>query len=163
MFSSCVPDVLFKVCSLVVIRRTFPKTECFIFKKTVKLQLGRKKKISRPIIVGWSTAAANGIWRNETKKQALNILCKICGVFSGGFVNKDGHPGLWLTETFSKYLLWNHLAEFDKTGQEASNQRHFRSLCFSSQSINKDGRSGLWLVDAILTSPLQTLNGVWRK
>ena len=46
--------------------------------------------------------------QNSTKldrKQDLNVLYQVCGVFFGQSEKQDGRPGLWLAETFSTSSL----------------------------------------------------------
>ena len=49
------------------------------------------------------TSSLHPLYRFSTKfdrKQNLNVLCQLLISFFGRSENRDGHPGIWLAETF---------------------------------------------------------------
>ena len=81
-------------------------------------------------------------------------------VFWDQLEKQDGHPGLWLAETFSTSLLktaeWNSTI-FDR--KQVRSQRPLLSLCIWSRLEKQDGHPGLWLAETFSTS-LKQLNGI---
>ena len=80
-------------------------------------------------------------------------------VFWSRSENQAGHPGLWLTETFSTSplnIIWRNVS-----GSKIS--KSLPSLCFSGRSEKKDGCPGLWLADTFSNSPLKLLIGNQRN
>ena len=95
------------------------------------------------------------------RKQELNILYQVC-VFRVDRKNKMASLASdWLRHF--RLLLWNRLAEFNETWQEARSQRPLPSLCFSGRSEKQDGCPGLWLAETFSTSSLKPLNGIQRN
>ena len=94
---------------------------------------GRSEKTRWPPrpLIGWefwtsSQKPPKGIQRNLTGSRIATSYTKF--VFFGPIWKKqDGHPDLWLTETF-QLLLWNRWTEFDETWQEARSQHRLPSL-----------------------------------
>ena len=126
----------------------------------------RKNKMA-PLASDWSRHFRLLFWNrwtefNETWKEARSQppLPSLC--FSGGSEKQNGHPGLWLAETFST-ILWNCLIEFNKTWQEARSQHPLHGLHFSGWSEKQDIRPVLWLAETFLTSPMKPLNGIQRN
>ena len=72
---------------------------------------------------------------------------------------QEGHPVLWLTETFSTSPL-NPLNRIQRnlTGSKIS-RSSTKFVGFFGRSENQDGRPGPWLVETFSTSPLKMLNG----
>ena len=116
-------------------------------------------------LIGWDIfdfSSETAEW-NSTKldrKQGLNTLYQVC-VFFCRSEKQDGHPGLWLAETFSTSPLKSlNGIQRNLNWQEARSHHPLPSLCFSGRSEKQNGRPGLWLAEAFLTSPLKLLNGI---
>ena len=100
----------------------------------------------------------NKTWHEARSQRPLPSLC-----FSGRSEKEDGHPGLWLAETFSTSPLKTAERNSTKLWHEARSQRLLPSLCFSGRSEKQDGRPGLWLAETFSTTPLKPLNGIQRN
>ena len=75
--------------------------------------------------------------RNSTKvdrKQVVNVLYQICGVFFGQSEKQDGHPGLWLAATFSTSPLkpLNRIQRNLTGSKNLTSSTKFFVLCFSA-------------------------------
>ena len=117
-------------------------------------------------LIGWDIFdfSSETAERNSTKldrKQDLNILTKF--VFLGRSEKQDGHPGLWLAETFStsppKPLNGIHV-QWNLTGGKISTSST-KFVFFGPNG--KDCRPGLWLAETFSTSPLKPLNRIQRN
>ena len=96
----------------------------------------------------------NETWQEARSQRLLPSLC-----FSARSEKQDGHPGLWLAESFSTFLC-NRWTEFNEIRQEARSQCPLPSLCFLGRSEIQDGRPGLWLAETFLTPSLKPLNWI---
>ena len=101
--------------------------------------IGKTRWLPWPLI-GWdifdfSSETAEWNSTKQDRKQDLNVLYQVC-VFRADRKNKmaaltsDWLRHLWL-------LLWNRLAEFNETWQEARSQRPLPSLCIWADRKNK--------------------------
>ena len=112
-------------------------------------------------IFDFSSETAERTSRKHDRKQDLNVLYQVC-VFRADRKNKMAALASdWLRHF--RLLLQNSWTEFDETWQEARSPCPLQSLCFSGRSEKKDGRTGLWLAETFLTSPLKSVNGIWRN
>ena len=91
---------------------------------------------------------------SESKKTWQDTSCwyplpKLC--FSGRLEKQDGHPCLWLAETFStsslKPLNW---IQWHLTGNKVSTSS---TKFMSGQSVKQDGHSGFWYAETFLVLP----------
>ena len=75
--------------------------------------------------------------------------------------NNDGHPGIWLAETFSTSPIkpLNGILR-NLTGSKISTSST-KFVFFGP--IGKDGRPGLWLAETFSTSPMKPLYGIQRN
>ena len=96
-------------------------------------------------------------WQEARTQHPLPSLC-----FSGQSEKQDGHPGLWLAETFSTSPLkpLNRIQR-NLTGSKIS--MPLPSLCLTGRPEKQDGRPGLWLAETFSTSPLKLLNRIQRN
>ena len=99
----------------------------------------------------------NKIWQEARSQRPLPSLC-----FSRRLERQDGHPGLWLAETFSTSpqkslngIQWN------LTGSTISTSS--TKLCYLGWSEKQDGRPNLWLAVIFSTSSLKLLNGIQQN
>ena len=99
---------------------------------------------------------------NETWKEARFQLPLPSLWFSGRSERQDGHPGLWLTETFSTFPLWP-LFGIQQNLEEARSKRPLPRLCFSGRLEKQDGHSGFWLAETFSASPLKPMNGIQQN
>ena len=83
----------------------------------------------------------NETWQEARSKRPLPSLC-----FSGRSEKQDGHPGLWLAETFSTSPL-----------KPLNGIQSLLSLCFSGGSEKQDGRPGLWLAEKFFDFSVETV------
>ena len=100
----------------------------------------------------------NETWQEARSQGPLPTLC-----FSGRSEKKDGHPGLWLAETFSTSSLKSlNVIQRNLTGSKIS-MSSTKFVFFGGRSEKKDGRPGFWLAETFSTSPLKPLNGIQRN
>ena len=119
----------------------------------------------RPLI-GWdfdfSSETAERNTAKLDRKHNLNVLYKV--FFSGRSEKQDGHPGLWLADTFLtsplkplKGIQWN------LTGSKIS-MSSSKFVFFGPIKKNKQGgRPGLWLAESFSTSSLKPLIEIQRN
>ena len=87
----------------------------------------------------------NETWQEARSQRPLPSLC-----FSCRSEEQDGHPGLWLAETFSTSpLKLLNRKQQNLTGSKISTS--LPSLCFSGRSEKQDGRLGLWFAETFST------------
>ena len=117
-------------------------------------------------LIGWDIFdfSSETAEQNSTKldrKKDLNVLYQVC-VFRADRKKQDGHPCLWLAETFSTSPLkplngiWQNL-----TGIMISTSS--TKFVFLGRSEKQDGRPGLWLAETFSTSPLKPLNRIQQN
>ena len=113
------------------------------------------------------------MWKGREKSWKLKSLRL---VFSLSFIpvslyilyqvwkKQDGHPGLWLVETFSTspLKLLNGIQR-NLTASNFLNARPLPSLCFSGRFEKQDGHPSLWLAETFWTSCLKLLNRIWQN
>ena len=91
---------------------------------------------------------------NLTGSKISTSLQSLC--FLGLSEKQDGHPGLWLAETFStSFLKPLNGIQRNLTGSKIST-----SSLKSGRSEKQDCRPGLWLAETFSTSPLKSLNRI---
>ena len=96
----------------------------------------------------------NETWQEKRCQRPLPSLC-----FLGRSEKQDGHPGLWLAETFSTSPLKPlSVIQQNLTGSKISTSSTM--LVFRADRKKHDGRPGLSLANTFLTS---SLNGIQRN
>ena len=118
------------------------------------------------LLIGWdifdfSSETAEQNSTKLDKKQDLNVLYQAY-VFFGRSEKQDGHPGLWLAETFSTSRL-KPLNGIQRSLTGSEILRSSTKFVFLKRSEKQDGRPGLWLAEIFLTSPLKLLNRIQRN
>ena len=99
--------------------------------------------------------------RNSTKldrKQNHNVLYQVC-VFRADRKKQDGHPGLWLVETFSTSPL-KPLNGIEGNMTRIKISMSSTKFVFLGRSEKQEGRPALWLAQTFSTSPLKPMHGI---
>ena len=107
------------------------------------------------------------LWKHWTKfseilkearsQRPLPTLC-----FGGRSEKQDGHPLLWLAETFSTFPL-KPLNGIQRNLSGSKISTSSTKFVFRGRSEKQDGRPGLLLDETLSTSPLKPLNGIQRN
>ena len=107
------------------------------------------------LLNGWTELKET--WQEARSQRPLTSFC-----FSDRSEKQDGHPGIWLAETFPPSPLKRlNGIQWNLTGSKISTSS--TKFVFFGQSEKQDARPGLWLADAFPTFPLKRQNGIQRN
>ena len=97
----------------------------------------------------------NETWQEARSQCPLPSVC-----FFGPIGKQDGHPGLWLADTF--LTSFSETAELNSTKLDRKQDLHvFYQVCvFSGCWEKQDARTGVCLAETFSTSSLKLLNGI---